>query len=512
MNGQMVIQAGDLDVRVNRIQTNLNDDHAVELLCSIHAGWPGKKMKLEIPQVSLKTDGPVSLGDSGTVCSLDVENADFESPEGILQDLSVKTKLFYQYPLGKLSFSGLAIGSRKAMLGMEETKKMDFSGFSLTSDGEIDLKKGSLQASPLACEVPELLHLKGKLNAEWNAEPGASRRVRWEMSEGTIFPGRLLPFIGQRIAPYSATMSGAVSLAGAVSGFEEDGKWVWDCGLNASFEENGVSVVEGERRFQGKLSGEARVDGRYPHLKEAVRLHLRDASFSGNGFLLPSFEISLSFTGAYPQYHVNDFSVLMPRAAITSGKKVVSLSDVTMKTGEGDVNSETGMVSFPEVSLDSSFLKNIRLSLKSDQEGTEAEITGKETGLIQSARDLGWLPRQWTFKGEDHIEIKAVLKKDGECSVASQAVIEKAAFQNPDGDRAGDKISFKVRLNGKTDLSFKKIDFDASLSAEKGEVLWGRYYVDLSNHPMNILSEGRYDVSRRKSSCSPVPRSGFRRS
>ena len=53
----------------------------------------------------------------------------------------------------------------------------------------------------------------------------------------------------------------------------------------------------------------------------------------------------------------------------------------------------------------------------------------------------------------------------------------------------------KVQLYGKTDLSFKKIDFDASLSAEKGEVLWGRYYLDLSNHPMNMLSEGWYDAA-----------------
>ena len=277
------------------------------------------------------------------------------------------------------------------------------------------------------------------------------RRVRWETAEGEVFPGRLLPFLSEGIAPFSVTLSGPVTIAGHVNGLEEGGNWHWDCGLSAGFEENGISVVEGERRFQGKLSGEARVDGQYPHLKEAVRLHIPDASFSGNGVVLPTFEISLSFTGAYPQYHVDDFSVLMPRAAITSGKKVVSLSDVTMKTREGDVNSETGMVSFPEVSLDSSLLKNIRLSLKSDQEGTEAEITGKETGLLQSVRDLGWLPSDWTFKGEDRIEIKAVLKKDGECSVASQAVIEKAAFQNPDGDRAGDKISSQstiVRQDG----------------------------------------------------------------
>ena len=489
-NGQMACQAGDLEIRLDKIQSHLNADHAVELVCSIQAAWPTEKIKLMIPQISLKTDGPVSFGNSGTACSLIFENAGFETPEGSLRDLDAKAKILYQHPLGKLAFSGLTIGFKKAVSGTGNTEKNVLSGFSLTSEGEIDLKNHSLQANPLELEVKDLLQLKGKLHAGL----GAPRRFQLEVFEGKVFPGRLLLLFAGKIAPFSATVSGPILLAGVVTGFEENGKWGWDCGLNASFEENKVSLVEGEKRFQGKLSGEAEVKGRYPHLKESVRLHVQNASFSGNGALLQSFDASLSFTGSYPLYRVDDFSARIPRADIGSGKNVFVLSKVAVKGKGGSLNADTSAVSFPEISFDSSLLKKIRISLKSDRDGSAVEVTGEETGLIQSAIDLGWFPPGWTFEGRDRIEIKADLKKSGECSVVSQIVFPAVSFQSPNGDRAGEKISLKLELGGKTDLTFEKVSFNASMTLDKGEVLWDRFYLALSEHPMNVRCQGLYDA------------------
>ena len=153
VNGQMVYAAGDLHIRLNGIQANLRPDHASELFCGIDAGLPAKKMKLTIPQVSLKTDGPVSFSNSGTVCLLDVENGGFESPEGNIHDLSAKAKLFYAQPSGKLAFSGLKVAFQKAVLKEISTEEETFSGFSLGSDGEIDLKKRSLRADPVELDL-----------------------------------------------------------------------------------------------------------------------------------------------------------------------------------------------------------------------------------------------------------------------------------------------------------------------------------------------------------------------
>ena len=255
-NGQMDVEAGDLNIRLNKIQSNLNAKHAVELLCSIHAEWPVKKMKLTIPLVSLKTDGPVSLGDSGTRFRLNLENGGLESPEGIVHDLSVKANLLYQYPLGRVAFTGLTVGFREAVLGGENEKREILSACSLTADGKIDLKNRSLRVNPMALDVADLLHLKGKLDADL----GAPRRFQLEVSQGRAFPGRLLPFVDEKISPFSTTISGPVSLSGAVNGFEESGKWGWECGLNATFEENrgfrcgGRKTVSG-KTFRGSKSG-----------------------------------------------------------------------------------------------------------------------------------------------------------------------------------------------------------------------------------------------------------------
>ncbi len=88
--------------------------------------------------------------------------------------------------------------------------------------------------------------------------------------------------------------------------------------------------------------------------------------------------------------------------------------------------------------------------------------------------------------------MKADLKKSGECLVTSQAVFQEASFQSPDGDHAGDKISLKWRLGGKTDPSLAKVAFDTSIAVEKGEALWGRFYLSLTDHPMKVHCEGLY--------------------
>ena len=165
---------------------------------------------------------------------------------------------------------------------------------------------------------------------------------------------------------------------------------------------------------------------------------------------------------------------------------------MAVKTKDGVLNAGTGAFSFPEVSFDSSLLKNIRLFLKSDQDGTAVSVTGAETGLLQTAGKLGWLPPDWTFGGKDRLEMKVDLKKSGECLVTSQAVFQEASFQSPDGDHAGDKISLKWRLGGKTDPSLAKVAFDTSIAVEKGEALWGPFYLSLTDHPMKVRCEGLY--------------------
>ncbi len=493
VNGQMVYDAEDLHVSLNGIQSNLYPDHTAELSCGIEAGLPAKKMKLTIPQASLKTDGPVSFSDSGMVCLLNIENAGFESPEGTIHDLIAKAKLFYDHPTGKLSFSGLKVASEKVVVKEAFTEEEIFSGFSLDSDGEIDLKGRSLRADPVELNLTDLLHLKGKLRVGL----GTPRRFESEVSEGRIFPERLLPLIAGKIAPLSATFSGPISLGGDVDGLEEGGKWVWDCGLNASFEENRVSLVRGNRRFQGKLTGEAKANGRYPNIEEAVRLHVQDASFSGNGVLLEPIDATVDFSVSHAQCKMNELFIRIPHAGISSGKNAFALSDVTLKAREGSFNVDTESFSFPEVFFDSSLLKNIRLFLKSDQNGTAVSVTGKQTGLLQSAGKLGWLSPDWTFGGKDRLEIKVDLKKSGECLVTSQAVFQETSFQSPDGDHAGDKISLTWQMRGKTDLSLARIAFDTSIALEKGEALWGRFYLSFTDHPMKVHCDGLYKSAGR---------------
>ncbi|MGB9716222.1 MAG: hypothetical protein ACPL1G_07435 [Thermodesulfovibrionales bacterium] len=103
--------------------------------------------------------------------------------------------------------------------------------------------------------------------------------------------------------------------------------------------------------------------------------------------------------------------------------------------------------------------------------------------------------RKWFVKGsgviDTYIKGNYAMRRfswDGEMILH----FKQGEFGSPDGTKAGQGIEGEVILRIRSPTAERKIDFELSSEAGGGEVLWGRYYKDLSGEKIRLNSLGSF--------------------
>ena len=493
--GSISAQLGDQTVRVREIRGRLNADHLVELSCGIQIAWPSKEMNLTVPLLTVKTDDAISLVDPQIGGSLTVGNAIFESPEANIREIKGRADLLYQHRQKKLTFNNTnlilkEIGVQKG----SETRTIPL-GLRLKTEGTVNLMDRRINAHHLHLSMGDVFQLDGKMDAVF----GTKRDLRLKISGGHVVPEKLLPLLphGMRKRLFPAKLSGSIKLAGTVGGFEEQGKWRWNCNLHARFIQNEFSYTAQKLNFSGRINGDIQAEGRFPDLKISALMKADHAVVSGTGFEVEPSEVSLSFSGRHPSYVIRDLSVRIPSARGVLGKREFLVDDIGLRIKKGRVNGASGALFFPEIQVNSSLLKNLMVSFRVENGKVSAGVKGKQTGLIKTALNLNLLPSGWEFAGRDSVEISAESSKEGAWAFTSAVAFQDLGFQNQDSSCMGEKISLRAEINGKIVPPAFTVDATTSIKVDGGEILYDRFYSDLKNNPFFSFCEGKYDATDR---------------
>ncbi|HIJ58959.1 MAG TPA: hypothetical protein HPP41_04775, partial [Deltaproteobacteria bacterium] len=124
-------------------------------------------------------------------------------------------------------------------------------------------------------------------------------------------------------------------------------------------------------------------------------------------------------------------------------------------------------------------------------------VTGEQTGLIQSAADLGLLPIGWEFAGLDSIRMGLEAEKGDDTLFTGELVFQDLAFQNQDSSSMGEKVSLGVKIDGKLDPAGLIIAADTAINLDQGEVLYDRFYFNLKENPFFCSSKWSYNLRGR---------------
>lgn len=491
--GRIAAQLEDQTVRVSGVHARLNAEQLIEVSCGIEMAWPSKKALLSVPHLHAKTDRAISLVDPRIGCSITVKDAVFESPDAKAKNIRLEAGLLYQSRHRNLTFENINLSLREADIKRGAQRETVLLDLHLNTAGAFSLKDLRLTASPLSLTMGDRLQFTGELDAAVGSQKKLDLKIRnCRVTPQEMFP--LLPTeIRRRLDPLK--LSGPVHVTGRIGGVMEQEKWGWECDLQARFKQTQVSFTPGHSRFGATVSGDIRAEGRVPDLRISVMVNATHTEFSGNGVELKPSEAAVSFSGTYPVFDLKDLSFRIPRAKGELGKKEFLVDDIRLQVQKGRVNGDKQAIFLPEIQFDSSLLKNLKGSLEVNNGKITIGVRGNQTGLIKAAMDLDLLPAGWGFAGLDSVQIGVGSEDEGGWSFMSELAFRDFAFQNRDSSCMGEKVSLRAKIGGRIDPSGLRIAANTSVDADKGEVLYDRFYVDLKKTPFFSLCEGAYGLS-----------------
>jgi hypothetical protein len=101
----------------------------------------------------------------------------------------------------------------------------------------------------------------------------------------------------------------------------------------------------------------------------------------------------------------------------------------------------------------------------------------------------------WTLKGKSTFEVASWGRQDRDALTwKAKAVVDlrEGGFASPDGSKAAEKISGRLKLNIDAPEQNRKGTFDVSMESAIGEFLWGTYYQDFKGKKVNVSAQGAF--------------------
>ncbi|MFH1489608.1 MAG: hypothetical protein ABII06_11960 [Pseudomonadota bacterium] len=496
-DGDVEVRSGDRRVKALGLHGRLNPEHFIEISFRLEGESPSDQMNFNAPYVHMVTDQALSLSEPEIRGQLTLRDCVFESAQGRLKGLNLKTVLRYHFSRRETALSALDLRIQSLETGRGAEAFSLKTGISLRAQGQFNLKDQRMKIPDFALSMGDILEMKGGVQGVLAPQPEFELHVK----NASLTPRKVLSLLpkSMRGGLSPETLSGPVTLRGNVSLQRKKEKWDILCDLKTRLEGNAFAFHAGDQGLKGALRGEIQTSGRFPELRLQAAIKGEDMTLSNAGNLdLKPFTAGLSLSGTYPIFQTKDLRIRIPSAGMTIAKKTVRVDDISLHAPEGKLNIDKKSVTLPLVKLDSSLLKNITLALRAEGDTLQAEITGEKSRLIESAKAFGFIPSGWQFSGEDSLKITLVQKGRDPWILSTGIDLKGLAVQSPDGTILGEKLSLRAELNGNLDMAGSTLSADTLFEISGGELLYERFYFDFKKNRLSSSGQGRFDTAKKR--------------
>jgi hypothetical protein len=490
VNGHVTAEFEDATFRADEIQAALNSEHQITVSGSIQMKSRSQNLIITAPQVHVTTDGAFSLVDPEITGTLTARNATYQSHKVEIEEIEAKANFTYSHEQKALFFKPADLHIEGVVLKHLPDMEWPAMRLHLKTTGLFSMQERKLQASRIALDLHDTLHLRGELDVEF----GDHNKFRLQVLDSHFLAQKLLTLlpdkIKSRFPPIS--ISGPINLQGSVNGLREGENWRLNCDIQSFFKRSHITYGMGHIKVDSKVSGSIGAKGSFPDIDINAQLEGDRTVVSGVGIQPEPFKVGLDLSGKHPVYRIKDLSVKIPRAKLQVGKKDIFVEHLRAQTRKGRIDGKEKRLFVPEIRLDSSLLKNLLIALELDREKLSVQLQGKDVRLIESVIALELLPPEWQITGKDSLQLNAVLNERGDWTFTSQLGLQNLRFQNRDASSMGEQIALHMKLDGKLNVKRSHIDAKATFKVDEGEVLHDRFYLDLNPSAFLSSVEGEY--------------------
>ena len=442
-------------------------------------------------QLHLDLENPVSMG--AMTGQLRISDSFVQTPRLVWQDGSVAAELIYHADRNEISLSALNLAGRAVPFLASSTAGLSSRKVSFTAHGIWRLAEKAVELPEWSLTVMDLLTASGRARIDM-APP---HHLQLNLTGSRLKSGELVDLYSAALdrPRLPLAFSGDISVSGHATGPLTGKLSSWRGDLKLSLQKVPIEYKASGNRLTAELTGSADVTGQLLDPQFRIDLDAEDLSFNGSGVTLTEFQPSLSVSGRLP---LLDVSLRTRGAGALVHRGDIRIEQVKVEWDKGRFDLQSLDVSLPRITLSTATLKNLTASLTGSSDQTLLRVQGRGSGLTHTAVSLGFLPTGWNFQTKDTLDLTVRWQPGNRMSLNGRMDWTDFRFSSPDENRIGEAV--QARLDTNTRFNFKdgEISTEMNFSAVGGEILWGRYYLDLGANPLAAAGKMEFNPARRR--------------
>ena len=453
-DGQITSLFAEQRLEIKEIRANMNPDHLIGISCNLLLEWPSQGVLFTAPEIHITTQDAFSLKNPQIAGFLEATDATFQSPGIDVRDIQSKSTIQYSLVSKTLDFFPFEVQCDGVHL--KQNTDTSWPPFSMKAQlrGSLNIENQMLNVTELDFSADDALQLEGKMDIGI----GTQTNIRLDILKGYLLSDRLPSLLpGNGTEGIAVNVSGPILFHGEMSGRKKQDGWGLHTDLHAGLDVNGISYTRDQTGFNAKLSGDFHISGELPKF-----------SLSAN---LKSDQITMAL-----------------------GTRDLPMKEVRIKVTKGEMDIASKSLLLPDIRFESSLLRNIHASLTLEQGQLDLILKGEDVRLIESAHMFGLLSSEWQFDGLSDLMLSAVQNKEKEWTLTSQIGLRHLAFENANAGYFGEALSLLLEINGELAPKGSTFSFRTALTADEGELLLDRFYLDLSRNGLSSSLKGTYDI------------------
>ncbi len=453
-DGQITALFKEQRMEIKGIRVNMNPEHLIGISCNLILEYPSQGFSLTAPEIHISTPNLISLKNTRIVGFLEATDATFQGPELNVMGMEAKGTIQYSPEGNILDFEPIEFQANIKNLRQDPNTTWPSFRMKAQFRGSLNIEDRILNITEFDLNADDTLQLEGKMDMGL----GAKTEIRMKILKGFLLSDRLLSlFPDNGMKEFTVNASGPILFHGEIDGRQKQEGWSIHTDMKAILDANGISYIRGQTQFDTELSGDFRVSGELPKF-----------SFSAD---LKSEQIGIEL-----------------------GTRNLHMKQVQIKVKKGEMDIEQTSLFLPQITFESSLLSNIHASLALEKGLVDLKLHGQDVHLLESAHMFRLIPSEWRFDGHSDLKLSAVQNKEKGWTLTSQIGLRHLAFENLNAGYLGEALSLLLDLNGGLDSKGSTVVFQTALTADEGEILLDRFYLDLSNNGLSSSLEARYDI------------------
>lgn len=492
-DGRVSITSESWQLRSEGIEVTISSQLEIDVRGRSLEGHAGPQVRLATSGYHLHVDPEDPAAAGATAGRLLISDSLLHTPPMVWQDVSIDAQLVYYRDRSEISLSAVKLDGRAVPRHVSAEARQPGYEVSLAARGNMRLAETSLELSEWSLNATDLLAASGHARLDLAPPYHLELNLTECGLKSHALGGFYRAVTGRPRLPLS--LSGDIGVAGHAAGPLSDEFSLWQGDVMLTLKRVPLVFEDAGTRLATDLTGSVAATGQLldPQLK--IDLDADDLVITGSGAALTGFQPSLSAAGRFP---VLDFALRTRGAGALLTKGGLRIEQAKVKLDRGRIDLQSMDVSLPRMTLSTATLNDLTASLTGNPNQALMQVRARNSGLVRTAASLRFLPAGWRINAQETLDLTLDWQAGAGVSLNSRMELTDLRFSSPEESRIGEAVQINIDTTAHLRLEGGIVRSEMNLSAGGGEILWGRYYLDLSATPLAAAGKIEWDPARRR--------------